>query len=63
MAEPQYTVGKADDGTYAVEIRGGESDTVLVTTGFLTEQKALDWASEERRKAGHDARWPELRDE
>jgi hypothetical protein len=59
MSESQYDIFKADDGTFAVEVRGGDGDDATIT-GFASRQDAADWVSEQRRKLGIDEHWPEI---
>jgi hypothetical protein len=58
MSEPQYEIFEATDGTFAVEVRGGDGSDVT-TTKFDSKQDAIDWVTEQLRRLGVDERWPE----
>jgi hypothetical protein len=62
MSEPQYEIFEATDGTFAVEIRGGDGSDATITK-FDSKQGAMDWVTEQLRKLGVDERWPEATNE
>jgi hypothetical protein len=59
MSESQYEIFEPGDGTFAVEVHGGDGDDATMT-GFASRQDAEDWVREQRRKLGIDERWPEI---
>jgi hypothetical protein len=58
MSESQYEIFEANDGTFEVEIRGGDGGDAVIRK-FDSRQDAVDWVREQRRKLGIDERWPE----
>jgi hypothetical protein len=61
MSEPQYEIFEAGNGTFAVEVRGGNGEDVVMTN-FDSRQDAADWVTKQRRKLGIDERWPAIDD-
>jgi hypothetical protein len=58
MSESQYEIFEANDGTFEVEIRGGDGSDAVITK-FDSRQDAVGWVREQRQKLGVDERWPE----
>ncbi|KJC59889.1 hypothetical protein UP10_14420 [Bradyrhizobium sp. LTSPM299] len=59
MSEPQYEIFEAGDGTFAVDVHGGDGNDATMT-GLASRQDAVNWVGEQRRKLGIDERWPEI---
>ena len=62
MSEPQYKILEADDGTFTVEIYGGDGADAAVTQ-FSSREEAVEWVREDRRRLGIDPRWQEAAEE
>lgn len=56
MDEPKYKIHAAGDGTFSVEVYGGEGEDAEFRT-FQSEQSAKEWIEEEKRKQGIAAGW------
>ena len=57
LSDRQYEIFEFTDGTFAVEVRGGDGSDATITK-FDSKQGAMDWVTEQLRKLGVDERWP-----
>ena len=62
MRETRYEILEDDDGTFTVEIFGGDGADAAVTQ-FGSREEAVEWVREDRRRLGIDPRWKEAADD